>query len=52
MTERQILIVSHTAREEAVDATREAIAALHAAGVTPVLCREDREQFAPSSTSR
>lgn len=47
MTERQILIVSHTAREEAVEATRRAISALHDAGVTPVLCREDREQFAP-----
>ncbi|WP_449278867.1 NAD kinase [Leucobacter sp. GX24907] len=47
MSERQILIVSHTARDEAVEATREAISALLAAEVTPVMSQEDREQFAP-----
>ncbi|RGE16320.1 NAD kinase [Leucobacter sp. wl10] len=44
---RRFLIVSHTHRDEAVAATVEAMAALHAAGVTPVLDAQDREEFAP-----
>lgn len=46
-SERQMLIVSHTARPEAISATIEAVTALTAAGVTPVMSAEDRVQFAP-----
>ncbi|UOR02310.1 NAD kinase [Leucobacter allii] len=45
-SERRFLIVSHTHRDEAVAATVEAVSALHAAGVIPVLDAQDREDFA------
>ena len=45
--QRQILIVSHTARPEAISATIEAVTTLRAAGVTPVMSAEDRRAFAP-----
>ncbi|MFT4233316.1 MAG: NAD kinase [Leucobacter sp.] len=44
---RRFLIVSHTHRSEAVSATVEAVSALQAAGVVPVLEAQDREEFAP-----
>lgn len=45
--DRRILVVSHTARPEAIEATLEVIAALRAAGVTAVMDAEDRVEFAP-----
>ena len=45
--DRQMLIVSHTARPESISATIEAVTVLRAAGVTPVMSAEDRAQFAP-----
>jgi len=47
MSGRSILVVSHTARPEAIEATRGVIAALREAGVTPVMAASDREEFAP-----
>lgn len=47
MTERHILVVSHTARSEAVEATVGVVARLHDAGVVPVMTESDREEFAP-----
>lgn len=44
---RRILVVSHTARPEAIVATGQVIAALRAAGVTAVMDRVDRAEFAP-----
>jgi NAD+ kinase len=44
---RRILVVSHTARPEAIDATLEVVTALRAAGVTAVMDRADRAEFAP-----
>lgn len=44
---RHILVVSHAHREEAINATIEAVRALREAGVEPVLAVEDRESFAP-----
>lgn len=45
--DRRILVVSHTARREAIDATVHVVSALHDAGVVPVMDRGDREEFAP-----
>ena len=42
-----MLIVSHTYRPEAIEATAAVVAALTAAGVKPVLSAEDRAEFAP-----
>lgn len=47
MSGRSILVVSHTARREAIEATRGVVSALRAAGVTPVMPASDREEFAP-----
>lgn len=44
---RHILVVSHTARSEAIEATVSAVDGLHAAGVVPVMHPSDREEFAP-----
>ncbi|GAA2185104.1 NAD kinase [Leucobacter alluvii] len=44
---RRILIVSHTHRDEAVAATVEAVTALLAADVVPVLDAQDRDDFSP-----
>lgn len=46
-SKRGFLLVSHTARPEAIEATREAIDMLLAAGVTPVMTVTEREEFAP-----
>lgn len=43
---RRILVVSHTSRTEAIDATRAVFAALNAAGITPVMAPSDRAEFA------
>ena len=45
--ERRILVVSHTARREAITATVEAVTALRDAGVTPVFTPSDRSEYAP-----
>lgn len=47
MTERCILVVSHTARAEAIEATVNVVAELRAAGVIPVMPASDRREFAP-----
>ena len=47
MSGRKILVVSHTARREAIEATKVVLAALREAGVTPVMAASDREEFAP-----
>lgn len=47
MSERHILVVSHTARTEAIEATVSVVEALHAAGLTPVMVASDRREFAP-----
>lgn len=47
MSDRCILVVSHTARPEAIEATIVAVAKLREAGVTPVMPASDREEFAP-----
>lgn len=47
MSERRILVVSHTARAEAIEATISVVGALRAAGLTPVMPASDREEFAP-----
>ncbi|MBP1325940.1 NAD+ kinase [Leucobacter exalbidus] len=44
---RRILIVSHTHRDEAIAATVQAVSALTAAGVTPVMDPHDRDEFSP-----
>lgn len=46
-SERRFLIVSHTHREEAIQATVEAVSTLQRAGVTVVLHADDRAEFAP-----
>lgn len=46
-TRRAFLLVSHTARPEAIQATRETISRLGAAGAIPVMTTEDRREFAP-----
>ncbi len=47
MSVRNMLIVSHTARPEAIAATKEVIARLREAGVQPVMHANDRGEFAP-----
>lgn len=47
MSRRCILVVSHTARAEAIEATVVAVAKLRAAGITPVMPASDRAEFAP-----
>ncbi len=44
---RYILVVSHTARLEAVEATVQAVNGLREAGVIPVMDASDRAEFAP-----
>lgn len=47
MSERHILVVSHTARPEAIEATVSVVQELRAAGVTPVMAASDRADFLP-----
>ena len=47
MSGRSILVVSHTARAEAIEATVAVVAKLRAAGITPVMPASDRAEFAP-----
>jgi len=47
MSQRSMLVVSHTARPEAIAATIEVIARLREAGVTAVMPAGDRADFAP-----
>ncbi|CAG7610587.1 NAD kinase [Leucobacter soli] len=47
MSERRILVVSHTARVEAIEATVSVVEALRAADVIPVMPASDRAEFAP-----
>ncbi|MDI6023350.1 NAD kinase [Leucobacter sp. UT-8R-CII-1-4] len=47
MTDRYILVVSHTARPEAIEATVAAVAKLRSAGIVPVMTASDRTEFAP-----
>lgn len=47
MSDRCILVVSHTARPEAIEATVNVVARLRDAGVTPVMPSSDRLEFAP-----
>lgn len=47
MTDRYILVVSHTARPEAIEATVAAVAKLRSAGIVPVMPASDRAEFAP-----
>lgn len=47
MNDRNILVVSHTARPEAIEATKSVVSALREAGITPVMAAGDREEFAP-----
>lgn len=47
MSDRSILVVSHTARPEAIEATVAAVDKLRDAGVIPVMPATDREEFAP-----
>ena len=47
MTGRCILVVSHTARPEAIEATVHVVAKLREAGVVPVMPKSDRDEFAP-----
>lgn len=42
---KKILVVSHTARQEAIAATQHVVQTLHATGVDVVLSAEDAEQF-------
>lgn len=45
--ERHILVVSHTARDEAITATVNVVNRLRSAGVVPVMAALDRTEFAP-----
>lgn len=47
MMDRYILVVSHTARPEAIEATVAAVAKLRSAGIVPVMPTSDRAEFAP-----
>lgn len=47
MSERFFLVVSHTARPEAIEATIRVVEKLLAAGVTPVMEASDRNEFSP-----
>lgn len=44
---RRVLVVSHTARAEAIEATVRVVNVLRAAGVVPVMPASDRAEFAP-----
>lgn len=44
---RHMLVVSHTARREAIEATIEVVGVLRAAGIVPVMAASDREEFDP-----
>lgn len=44
---RRILVVSHTSRPEAIEATVAVFAELIAAGITPVMAASDQAEFAP-----
>lgn len=46
-TDRQILVISHTARPEAIYATRAVVKALREHGVQPVMQPEDLREFEP-----
>lgn len=46
-TVRRILVVSHTARPEAISATALVVATLREAGVTPVMAEYDHAEFVP-----
>ncbi len=52
MTDRYILVVSHTARPEAIEATVAAVAKLRSAGITPVMPASDRAEFAPHLSTK
>ena len=47
MSERNVLVVSHTSRPEAIEATIAVVAKLRAAGVNPVMPTMDRDDYAP-----
>lgn len=47
MSSRNILVVSHTARAEAIAATLDVVARLRRAGVVPVMPAGDRADYAP-----
>ena len=47
MSDRCFLVVSHTARAEAIEATVHVVAKLREAGVVPVMSAGDRREFAP-----
>lgn len=47
MSDRCILIVSHTARPEAIEATVSVVGKLRDAGITPVMPVSDRLEFSP-----
>lgn len=47
---RHILVVSHTARPEAIEATVRVVNVLRAAGIMPVMPASDRAEFAPHLT--
>ena len=47
MSERYILVVSHTARTEAIEATLSVVSKLREAGIVPVMYEADRSDFAP-----
>ena len=44
---RRILVVSHTARFEAIEATISVVERLRAAGVIAVMDADDRDEYAP-----
>lgn len=47
MSERCVLVVSHTARPEAIDATVSVVGRLREAGIRAVMPASDREEFRP-----
>jgi NAD+ kinase len=47
MSRRRILVVSHTARPEAIEATINVVAKLRESDVIPVMTAGDRQEFAP-----
>ena len=51
-SQRRMLVVSHTFREEAIAATIEVVTTLRERGVTPVFTPADREDFAPHANLR
>lgn len=52
MNRRCILVVSHTARAEAIEATVNAVAKLRAAGIIPVMPASDRQEFSPHLSTK